>query len=171
MSSEESEEETRKADVSRLPAQRTDETHAKTSTFKLSYTETGSEPQMFFLPEGDTLVGRSRICNLVLRDPSASRRHARFEVREGRCSVEDLGSSTGTYKNGNLITSAATPGWRCRVARADAIRRRRGGAGTGDVLGNAYLQECHHHPPNLPDLLRQVSREPMLKRVKSIAIV
>ena len=105
MSSEESEEETRKADVSRLPAQRTDETHAKTSTFKLSYTD-GSEPQMFFLPEGDTLVGRSRICNLVLRDPSASRRHARFEVREGRCFVEDLGSSTGTYKNGNLITSA-----------------------------------------------------------------
>ena len=37
VSSEESEEETRKADVSRLPAQRTDETHAKTSTFKLSY--------------------------------------------------------------------------------------------------------------------------------------
>ena len=59
---------------------------------------------MFLLPEGDTLVGRSRICNLVIRDPSASRRHARFKVREGRCFVEDLSSSAGTYKNGDLIT-------------------------------------------------------------------
>ncbi len=105
MSSEESEEETKKTDVSRLPAQPTNETHAKTPTFKLTYSD-GSETQMFLLPEGDTLVGRSRICNLVIRDPSASRRHARFEVREGRCFVEDLSSSAGAYKNGDLITSA-----------------------------------------------------------------
>ena len=105
MSSEESEEETKKADVSRLPAQRINETHAKTSTFKLTYSDS-SETQMFLLPEGDTLAGRSRICNLVIRDPSASRQHARFEVREGRCFVEDLSSSAGTYKNGEFITCA-----------------------------------------------------------------
>jgi adenylate cyclase len=61
---------------------------------------------MFLLPEGDTLAGRSQVCNLVIADPSASRRHARFEVKDGRCFVEDLGSSAGTSKNGEFITRA-----------------------------------------------------------------
>lgn len=115
MSSEESEEVSRLLDewsgdhlearAAMLPAQRANETQVKTSIFKLAYSD-GSETQMFLLPEGDTLVGRSQVCNLVIKDPSASRRHARFEVREGRCFVEDLGSSTGTCKNGEFITRA-----------------------------------------------------------------
>ncbi len=88
-----------------LPAQPADETQAKTSIFKLTYHD-GTQTQMFLLPEGDTLVGRSQACNLVIQDPSASRRHARFEVKEGRCFVEDLGSSAGTFKNGECITRA-----------------------------------------------------------------
>lgn len=87
------------------PAQPANETHAKTSIFKLTYND-GSQPQMFLLPEGDTLAGRSQVCNLVIADPSASRRHARFEVKDGRCFVEDLGSSAGTSKNGDFITRA-----------------------------------------------------------------
>jgi len=70
--------------------------------FRLSYTDAG-ESKMFLLPEGDTFVGRAPICNLVVRDPSVSRRHARFEVTAGRCFVEDLGSRAGTYRNGELI--------------------------------------------------------------------
>ena len=97
--------EIKQADVPMAPAQRANETPGNTSIFKLAYSD-GSETQMFLLPEGDTLVGRSRICNLVIRDPSASRRHARFEVREGRCFVEDLNSSAGTFKNGEFITRA-----------------------------------------------------------------
>ena len=97
--------EIKQADVPMVPAQRANETPGNTSIFKLAYSD-GSEAQMFLLPDGDTLVGRSRICNLVIRDPSASRRHARFEVREGRCFVEDLNSSAGTFKNGEFITRA-----------------------------------------------------------------
>jgi adenylate cyclase len=88
-----------------LPAQPANETQARTSIFKLTYSD-GSETQMFLLPEGETLAGRSQTCNLVIKDPSASRRHARFEVKEGRCFVEDLGSSSGTCKNGEFITRA-----------------------------------------------------------------
>jgi adenylate cyclase len=97
--------EVKKADVPMLPAQHANEGHAKTSIFKLTYSD-GNEAQIFLLPEGETLAGRSQVCNLVIKDPSASRRHARFEVREGRCFVEDLGSSAGTYKNGEFITRA-----------------------------------------------------------------
>ena len=88
-----------------LPSQPANETQAKTSIFKLTYSD-GSQTQTFLLPEGDTLVGRSQVCNLVISDPAASRRHARFEVKEGRCFVEDLGSSAGTCKNGEFITRA-----------------------------------------------------------------
>jgi pSer/pThr/pTyr-binding forkhead associated (FHA) protein len=87
------------------PGHPANETQANTSIFKLAYSD-GSQTQMFLLPEGDTLVGRSQVCNLVIQDPSASRRHARFEVKEGRCFVEDLGSSAGTCKNGEFITRA-----------------------------------------------------------------
>jgi adenylate cyclase len=108
VSSEESEEVSRLLSEWRrdqLPAQPANETQEKTSIFKLTYSD-GNETQIFLLPEGETLVGRSQICNLVMKDPSASRRHARFEVKEGRCFVEDLGSSAGTYKNGEFITRA-----------------------------------------------------------------
>jgi adenylate cyclase len=87
------------------PAQPANQTQAEISIFKLTYSS-GSQTHMFLLPEGDTLVGRSQVCNLVIADPSASRRHARFEVKEGRCFVEDLGSSAGTCKNGEFITRA-----------------------------------------------------------------
>jgi adenylate cyclase len=89
-------------EINRLPA---NQTQPNTSIFKLAYSD-GIQTQMFLLPEGDTLVGRSQVCNLVIQDPSASRRHARFEVKEGRCFVEDLGSSAGTCKNGEFITRA-----------------------------------------------------------------
>ena len=115
MSSEDSEEDNRLLDggrgddpgarAARLPAQHASEAQVKTSIFKLTYSD-GNETQIFLLPEGETLVGRSQICNLVMKDPSASRRHARFEVKEGRCFVEDLGSSAGTCKNGEFITRA-----------------------------------------------------------------
>ena len=88
-----------------LPVQPANQTLPETAIFKLTYSE-GNQTQMFLLPEGDTLIGRSQVCNLVVADPSASRRHARFEVKEGRCFVEDLGSSAGTFKNGEVITHA-----------------------------------------------------------------
>jgi adenylate cyclase len=88
-----------------LPAQPANQTQPDTSIFKLTYSD-GTQAQMFLLPDGDTLAGRSQVCNLVISDPGASRRHARFEVKEGRCFVEDLGSSAGTCKNGEFITRA-----------------------------------------------------------------
>lgn len=48
-------------------------------------------------------VGRGRELDLVLRDPEASRRHARFESRDGVVYVNDLRSSNGTFLNGRRI--------------------------------------------------------------------
>jgi uncharacterized RDD family membrane protein YckC len=56
------------------------------------------------LAQGQSVLGRSRKCQLTLADPAASRRHARLTVEEGRLWVEDLSSSNGTFVNGRRVT-------------------------------------------------------------------
>jgi pSer/pThr/pTyr-binding forkhead associated (FHA) protein len=51
------------------------------------------------------MVGRSPSSHLVVRSAMASRRHAWVWQRQGQVIVEDLGSTHGTYVNGQLVTS------------------------------------------------------------------
>lgn len=50
------------------------------------------------------MVGREPGCDLLLSDPTVSRRHARIWLEAGQVCIEDLGSSVGTYVNGARIT-------------------------------------------------------------------
>jgi uncharacterized RDD family membrane protein YckC len=63
-----------------------------------------------------TLVGRSRSCDVRLREDSVSRLHAAFTWHDGRLVLEDLGSSNGTYVNGVRLADPI------RVGPGDAIR-------------------------------------------------
>jgi two-component system response regulator AtoC len=57
-----------------------------------------------FLPPNAVLrIGRSPDCGLVLRDPSVSRHHALLRGVGGSFSLEDLGSSNGTFANGQRL--------------------------------------------------------------------
>ncbi|HJN42673.1 MAG: hypothetical protein CL477_14040 [Acidobacteria bacterium] len=71
--------------------------------FTLSYTESGVARRHPLRP-GDTLVGRSPECDLLIDDGSISRRHAIFEVAADQCVLRDLGSRNGTYRNGSTVT-------------------------------------------------------------------
>lgn len=51
-------------------------------------------------------VGRDAGADLVLHDPEVSRRHARFESRNGVVFVDDLASRNGTFLNGRRIREA-----------------------------------------------------------------
>lgn len=60
------------------------------------------------LRDGDLTLGRSRTCEVMLRDPSVSRGHALLSVRGSQVTLQDLKSSNGTYVNGRLL-EAETP--------------------------------------------------------------
>ncbi len=57
----------------------------------------------FPLPDGPTTVGRKNSCGLRIPLTSVSRLHCEFRVEDGRVSLRDLGSSNGTFKNGQRI--------------------------------------------------------------------
>ena len=50
-------------------------------------------------------IGRGNTCDLRLSDPSVSRKHASLVLYEDGWAIEDSGSTTGTYLNGQKVTS------------------------------------------------------------------
>ena len=56
------------------------------------------------LGEGPVTLGRADDSTLVLTDDYASSRHARLVPGDGAWTVEDLGSTNGTYLGGSKVT-------------------------------------------------------------------
>lgn len=56
--------------------------------------------------KSDLAIGRTEGNDLVLNHPSVSRKHARFELRNGAWWIVDLKSTNGVKVNGNLVTES-----------------------------------------------------------------
>ncbi len=62
---------------------------------------------LFPLREGrEVLIGRSSELDLVLVEDNVSRRHAKLVVRGGAVTLQDLGSTNGTFVNGVRVKKA-----------------------------------------------------------------
>lgn len=69
----------------------------------------------FPLPEaGEVVIGRSSELDMVLVEDMVSRRHAKISVENGEIFLEDLGSTNGSFVNGEKIT-------RTKLAEGDRI--------------------------------------------------
>lgn len=60
--------------------------------------------RQFPLAPGCTVLGRQSDSNICLESRAVSRHHARIWWLDGICTVEDMGSSNGTYLNGKRVT-------------------------------------------------------------------
>src|SRR5262245_44866739 len=61
----------------------------------------------FPLPiEGEIVIGRSSELDMVLVEDMVSRRHAKITVTAGQIFIQDLGSTNGSFVNGEKIKRA-----------------------------------------------------------------
>ncbi len=74
----------------------------------------------FALPESDEIIiGRATDLDMVMMEDMVSRRHAKIVCRHGEIYIEDLGSTNGTFVNGEKITRVRLkPGDRILIGKS-----------------------------------------------------
>ncbi|HVR78853.1 MAG TPA: FHA domain-containing protein [Acidimicrobiia bacterium] len=60
----------------------------------------------YVLPEGNTTVGRHPESDIFLNDVTVSRQHCRFAITDDGLTIEDSGSTNGTYVNDARVDKA-----------------------------------------------------------------
>jgi hypothetical protein len=74
-----------------------------------------------------TILGRGTDCDLRLVDPGVSRHHAELRVEDGEVVLVDLGSTNGTFVNGQPVRRVSlTDGTRVTLGRTTLVFRRDG---------------------------------------------
>jgi S1-C subfamily serine protease len=133
----------RRLDRVELPLQSFARGVSVVTTVRLSFTTGARSGAAFDLPSGRFIVGRSANAQLALPDAGVSGSHAEIAVEpDGRVFVTDLGSSNGTWVDGDRLTGTwlIGDGTELRfgpvravlhVPQAAAARSRKGAAVTG----------------------------------------
>lgn len=86
--------------------------------YRLQFLEPASRQGELVALDDDMTLGRGGGCNLVLSDDTfVSQVHARLFIRDNKLWLEDLGSTNGTFHNGDRVTNAAV-----RLRRGDRIQ-------------------------------------------------
>src|SRR5262249_45495729 len=87
------------------------------------------------ITKDEFLIGRGTDCDLRLPDGAISRHHCLIRVRGKEATISDLGSSNGTYVNGQRVRSQAALRHGDEIAldayRFKVAREERGGIGGG----------------------------------------
>lgn len=74
-------------------------------SYLIAINPAGHVPE-FAITEGAAIAGGDPANDLVLSDPTVSRRHATISCRDGRCEIADLGSMNGTFVNDRRVAGS-----------------------------------------------------------------
>ena len=136
--------------------------------------------RQFQLPRDQQVVGRAPVCDICLDDPHVSRTHAALRRRGDVVYVEDLGSSSGTFVNGEVVTAVRElhPGdivafagvsarlsspAEARVAPAEAALPETGavsyhiGGQRGEIINNVGRDQIQHIIQQRENFLREIA--------------
>ena len=81
--------------------------------------------QSLVLKDSEVCLGRHGQCELVLHDPEVSRRHLKITPGENGWWLDDLGSTNGSFVNGQRIThQTAVPGDRIQIGQSVLVIQR-----------------------------------------------
>ena len=82
----------------------------QSGTFKLTLvsTQSSTPPREFELAKSEIVIGRDEGVDIVIPTPAVSRRHARLMMDKDGYTIEDLGSSNGTFVNGDRLIGRHT---------------------------------------------------------------
>jgi pSer/pThr/pTyr-binding forkhead associated (FHA) protein len=72
----------------------------------LSMFRSDGDRRSFSLHKETTIVGRKEDCDLRIPLGEISRKHCRITKEDASLKIEDLGSSNGTYRNGERVQAA-----------------------------------------------------------------
>lgn len=95
----------------------------KTSRFAPRLTlQTGPHAgQEIIIRKDVTLIGRGDMCDVVINAPLVSRRHSQIAWDGAYCAIEDLGSTNGTFVNGQRLSEPRVLKDNDRVQIADIV--------------------------------------------------
>lgn len=80
------------------------------ATFSIQVHLDDGEVTTFRFPPGNYVLGRDPSCSVLVNSPGVSRRHASVTLRDEILEIEDLGSSGGTFVDGEQINERVSVG-------------------------------------------------------------